>query len=146
MSRPMILAYSLTADRLNRLRFLCMKLGVLVKAVPAADFAQPIGALCGVSERVECPEVAEVPDVPVAPDAPVAPDVPVGEMIVFCHMSDVQVDRFLQTARQMRVPPFPIKAILTPTNAAWSAPQLYQELTQERQAIRQGAAVHGAEE
>ena len=130
MSRPMILAFSLSDARLGKLRFLCMKLGVMVKPVTEADFPQPIGALCGTSDRSENPEAA---------------DAPVGEMIVFCHMSDVQVNRFLLTAKQLRVPPFPIKAILTPTNAAWNASQLYQELTQERAAIQQGAAAHDEE-
>ncbi len=124
MPRSIILAYSLSEARLSKLRFLCMKLGVLVKAVPEADFAQPVGALCGVTERMESPDAAA----------------PVGEMIVFCHMSDVQVNRFLTTARQLRVPAFPIKAILTPTNAAWNAAQLYAELTQERAAVSAGAA------
>ena len=129
MARPTILAYSLSDARLGKLRFLCMKLGILVKAVPAEDFAQPIGALCGVSERVDAPEPAALP----------------GEMIVFCHMDSRAVDRFLQTARQMRVPPFPIKAVLTPTNAAWNAPQLYAELAQERAAIQSGSAAHPPE-
>lgn len=130
MPRPTILACNLPDARLGKLRFLCMKLGLLVQPVPAEDFAQPIGALCGVSSRTESPEPAEAFT---------------GEMIVFCHMSSQQIDRFLQTARQLRVPPFPIKAMLTPTNAAWNAGQLYAELTQERAAVMSGAAVHEAQ-
>lgn len=130
MPRPTILAYNLPEARLSKLRFLCMKLGLLVKAVPLADYAQPIGALCGVSERLEAPgDTAPLP----------------GEMIVFCHMDNRGVDRFLKTARQLRIPAFPIKAMLTPANAAWSAPQLYAELAQERAAIQSGSAAHPAE-
>ncbi|MGN0795240.1 MAG: DUF3783 domain-containing protein [Aristaeellaceae bacterium] len=126
MSRPMILGYNLPEARLAKLRFLCMKLGLLVKSVPQEDFSQPIGALCGVSERIDSPEAAALD----------------GEMIVFCHMTSAMLDRFLQTARQLRLPPFPIKAMLTPTNAAWNAPRLYAELTQERNALRSGTAAH----
>lgn len=130
MPRPMILAYNLPDARLGKLRFLCMKLGVLVKAVPQEDFSQPIGALCGASERVESTEsAASLP----------------GEMIVFCHMDSRAVDRFLMTARQMRVPAFPIKAMLTTTNAAWSARQLYAELAEERAAIQSGSAAYPPE-
>lgn len=131
MPRPTILAYNLPEARLGKLRFLCMKLGLLVKPVPAEDFAQPIGALCGISPRAEAPEAAQ----------PFS-----GEMIVLCHMSNQQIDRFLTTARQMRVPAFPIKAMLTPTNAAWNAGQLYAELTQERAAILAGDTAHEADQ
>lgn len=127
MARPMILAFQLSEARMSKLRFLCMKLGVLVKPVLAEDFSQPVGALCGVCERVETPETAAAE---------------VGEMIVFCHMDNSLVNRFLQTARQQRVPPFPMKAILTPTNAAWNAGQLYAELTEEHQALGSGSPAH----
>lgn len=129
MARPTILALNLTDERQSKLRFICMKLGLLMKNVPAEDFHQPIGALCGLLPRAEGAADASFAD----------------ELLVFCHMSSMQVNRFLQTARQMRVPPFPIKAVLTPTNAAWNAPQLYAELAQERAAIQSGSAAHPPE-
>ena len=59
-------------------------------------------------------------------------------MLVFCHMDNTAVNRFLQTAKQMRYAPVALKAILTPTNAAWTPVQLCAELKQERAAIMQG--------
>lgn len=126
MPRQTILACNLSDARLSKLRFLCMKLGVLVKAVPAEDFAQPVGALCGVLERTEAADDDSFTD----------------EMIVFCHMDHPAVNRFLQTAKQLRVPPFPLKAVLTPTNAGWSAVQLHAELKAEREAIMKGDPLH----
>ena len=120
--RPTIITFNLNESRLGKLRFLCMKLGVLVKDVPAADFAQPIGALCGLNESVEAAQVETFAE----------------EMIVFCHMDNAMVNRFLQTAKQMRFAPVALKAILTPTNAAWTPVQLCDELKQERQAVMQG--------
>ena len=130
MARPMILAFNLSDARLAKLRFLCMKLGVLVKPVPAEDFAQLIAALAGLAERAEAPATAE----------PFAE-----EMIVFCHMTNVQLNNFLKTAKQQRVPAFPLKAILTPTNAAWTPAALCAELKQEREAILQGGQAHPEE-
>ena len=40
--RPTILTFNFPEARLSKLRFLCMKLGANVKAVPAEDFCQPI--------------------------------------------------------------------------------------------------------
>lgn len=130
MPRPTILAFNLTDARLSKLRFLCMKLGLLVKVVPQEDFTQPIAALAGLAERNENPEAAE----------PF-----VEEMIVFCHMSNVQLNGFLKTAKQQRIPPFPLKAILTPTNASWTACALCAELKEERAAILKGGQAHPAE-
>ena len=120
--RPTILTFNLNDARLSKLRFLCMKLGVAVKPVPTEDFAQPIGALCGLSDRAEAD----------------APDAVPEELLVFCHMDNAAVNRFLQTAKQMRYAPVVLKAILTPTNAAWTPVQLCAELKQERQAVLQG--------
>ena len=124
--RPTILTFNLNESRLAKLRFLCMKLGVLVKDVPAADFAQSIGALCGLSEPVEATQTELFAE----------------EMIVFCHMDNAMVSRFLQTAKQMRFAPVALKAILTPTNVAWTPVQLCEELKQERSAVMQGTVEH----
>ena len=119
--RPTILTFNLNETRLSKLRFICMKLGVLVKDVPAAEWGQPIGALCGLTDRIEA-EAEAFPE----------------EMLVFCHMDNAAVNRFLQTAKQMRYAPVALKAILTPTNAEWTPVQLCAELKQERQAVLQG--------
>lgn len=127
--RPTILTFNLSEARLSKLRFICMKLGTAVKAVPAEDFCQPIGALCGLAEPAEAVPTAGFSE----------------EMLVFCHM-DNAVHRFLQTAKQMRFAPVDLKAILTPTNADWSPVQLCQELKQERAAVMKGETADHKEE
>lgn len=120
--RPTILTFNLAESRLSKLRFLCMKLGCAVKPVPETDWGQPLSALCGLSVAEEN-----------APAEPFA-----GEMLVFCHMDNAAVNRFLQTAKQMRFQPVALKAILTPTNAAWTPVRLHAELSAEREAILHG--------
>ncbi len=120
--KPTILTFNLTDARISKLRFLCMKLGLLVKPVPAEDCNQPIAALCGLADRVESAPAEVFPE----------------EMLVFCHMDNAAVNRFLQTAKQMRFAPVALKAILTPTNAEWTPVQLCAELRQERAAIMKG--------
>ena len=124
--RPTILTFNLNETRLSKLRFLCMKLGLAVKAVPEEDFCQPISALCGMTESAEPAPAEAFPE----------------EMLIFCHMDNTLVNRFLQTAKQMRFAPVALKAILTPTNAEWTPAQLCQELRDERAAIMQGTAAH----
>ena len=124
--RPTILTFNLSDARLSKLRFLCMKLGLAVKPVPAEDCCQPISALCGLSGRADAAPVEAFSE----------------EMLVFCHMDNSAVNRFLQTAKQMRFAPVALKAILTPTNAAWTPAQLCAELKDERAAVMQGTTTH----
>lgn len=126
MFRPTILAFNLPSARLSRLRFLCLKLGVQVNDVPTEGFAQTIGALCGLADLNDAEGRRNFDD----------------EMIVFCHMDHALVNRFLQTAKQLRFAPVALKAVLTPTNAEWSPCRLYDELKQEREAIRKGETLH----
>ena len=124
--RPTILTFNLTDARLSKLRFLCMKLGLMVKPVPAEDCCQPISALCGLSDPADAAPAESFSE----------------EMLVFCHMDNAAVNRFLQTAKQMRFAPVALKAILTPTNAAWTPAQLCAELRDERAAVMQGTTTH----
>ena len=124
--RPTILTFNLSDARLSKLRFLCMKLGLAVKPIPAEDCCQPISALCGLSDPADAAPAEAFSE----------------EMLVFCHMDNAAVNRFLQTAKQMRFAPVALKAILTPTNAAWTPAQLCAELKDERAAVMQGTTTH----
>lgn len=123
--RPTILTFNLNDTRLSKLRFLCMKLGLLVKPVPAEDFAQSIGTLCGLSDRTDAAPAETFSE----------------EILVFCHMDNASVNRFLQTAKQLRYAPVALKAILTPTNADWTPLQLCRELREERAAVMKGQSI-----
>ena len=124
--RPTILTFNLNETRLSKLRFICMKLGLAVRPVPAEECCQPISALCGLTEQAEASPAEAFPE----------------EMLIFCHMDNAQVNRFLQTAKQMRYAPVALKAILTPTNAEWTPVQLCAELKDERAAVMKGEAAH----
>lgn len=130
MPRPTILAFNLSDFRLNKLRFLCMKLGTLVKPVPQEEWNQPLSVLCGLKQPEEAASAEPFTE----------------EMIVFCQMDNALVNRFIQTARQQRIPPFPLKAILTPTNADWTPARLCQELKEEHAAMQRGNTAHHKEE
>lgn len=117
--QPMVLAFNVSDDRLGKLRFACMSQGVQVKGVTAEDFAQPIGALCGLLPREEAPGPAETFN---------------GEMLILCSLSGSKAGSLLSALKRFRLF-FPLKAVATPTNIHWQAPRLYRELSAEREAI-----------
>ena len=126
MSKPIILTFNFSPDRLSKLRFICLRLGIQVMDVPEPGFVNTLGALCGLEPVNDAEGKRTFAE----------------EMMVFAHMDNALVNRFLQTAKQMRFAPVALKAILTPTNAGWYPAQLCEELKQERAAIMKGEPLH----
>ena len=60
-------------------------------------------------------------------------------MLVFCSLTGPQLDRLLGAMKRSKLPPIPLKAVLTPTNRDWTSQQLWQELRREHQAMRERA-------
>ena len=79
---------------------------------------------------------------PREPDAPAAP-LP-GEMLVMAHFRPGLLEGMLQGWRAAHIPPVALKAMLTDTNAAWTAPALYAEIAKEHAAMHSGGRAHKA--
>ena len=65
-------------------------------------------------------------------------------MLVFCGLGDAFLNQVLQVIRVAKLPPIPLKAVLTPSNAAWSFRALYGELCLERRAMAGDETAHPA--
>jgi len=125
--RPTLLMFNFSGERAKQLRFAAMRLALAVKEIPEEDFLQPLGALCGMAERIEPTGVVKAFT---------------DEMLVMADFPQDMISRFLLTMRQMKLPPVPLKAILTETNASWNACQLHEQLSAEHQAMTQGKTIH----
>ena len=115
---PTLLAYQIDPKKLGKMQIVCLRLGIRVQAIDPADFGQTIGALAGVLPR--------------EPDAPAAP-LP-GEMLVMAHFRPGLLEGM----------PVALKAMLTDTNAAWTATALYAEIAREHAAMHSGGRAHKA--
>ena len=56
-------------------------------------------------------------------------------MLVFCYMGQGLLNQVLEVIRVAKLPPIPLKAVLTETNRDWDTRQLHAELLREREAI-----------
>lgn len=56
-------------------------------------------------------------------------------MLVFCGLGDALLHQVLEVIRVAKLPPIPLKAVLTDTNLEWDTKQLHEELLKEREAI-----------
>lgn len=123
MAEPLLLTYNLSPDAFIALRALCAKLGIRCRPVKPEEYALPVGALAGI---------------PVAADASSAAEAGFDDgMLVICHMLSDQLDALLEGLRQGG-PRVALKAVLTPSNVAWSAYRLHAELAREHAALRRG--------
>ena len=121
MSTPTVLACNLSPERAARIRGLCAVWKLRFHAVPPEAFGEPVGALAGVLAPTGAP----------APEAPFAE-----EMLVLCHLREQALQGFLHGFRRAAIPPVALKAVLTPTNAAWTAQALHDELRREHEAMQ----------
>ena len=62
------------------------------------------------------------------------PELP-GTMFVFCFLNDSRLNQALAALRKCGAGPFPYKAILTPTNSSWTAPDCFAEIRKEHEAL-----------
>ena len=115
---PMVLCYNILPEKLGRLRVLALRLGIGVRVVEPEKFGLPVGALAGVLNAPETVEEAE----------PFS-----DEMLVMAHFRPGMLDAFLSGFRQSRIPSVKLKAMLTETNAAWSAARLHREIRAEHE-------------
>lgn len=120
MEKPLILCYALPErDRVALARF-AKRYGVAVKDVKPASYALPIAAVVsGLNGELSAP-VTELPE----------------PMLVFANFPEVMLDVFLDALRASDLRRVPLKAVVTATNAAWRADELYRELCRERAAVR----------
>lgn len=100
---PVILAVHFPAKKLAKLRMAAMRLGAKVRVVEKWEYLNAVGALTGDLDSFESFYDGE--------------DFP-GELLVFAHFSDAQLNLFLQAIRAAKLPPVALKAVLTDENKA----------------------------
>lgn len=120
MSVPTVLFYQLNGTRGARIRTFCVSQRLRIRSVAPEEYGEPIAALAGLAPR----------------SGEAAPETGFSdEMLVFCGLSDAQLNQFLGDFRRAGLAPVALKAVLTPDNALWSSVRLHGELALEREAM-----------
>ncbi len=120
---PMVLVWNFSPKRLEKLRVLCRRLGLACRPVYPAECGAPIAAL---------PERASA-----APGLAVMPFA--DEMLLMRGLDRRMIDQLLAGLKAFGLAPVPLKAVMTPTSAAWSAIQLHDELSREHLSFQKKA-------
>lgn len=111
---------------------------VLLYIPESAPWAAKLPPLCAIQSLKLRPVEQRDLDRPLSalvqglrPSEPLSDPKPLPEpLLIFCHFSEKQLNRFLQSLRRLEVSC--LKAVLTPSNAGWTLRALYHELCRER--------------
>ena len=115
-----LIAFSVTGLRRAALERVCRDEGIRLVPAGPEEAGQTVAALCGMMPRQ-----------PVAPSQPFA-----RELAILCGFDNKALDGFLAAWKKTGLEPIRLKAMLTPTNALWTAERLYQEIAAEDAAMR----------
>ena len=117
MSTPLILAANIQPEKLGKLRFLCLRLGIRVQLVEQRAFGCAVGALVAGTAVPTRGKWAPFED----------------ELLVMADFHPGMLDAFLGGFREMGIKPIPLKAMLTETNAEWTLEHLHRALKEEHE-------------
>ena len=117
MTTPTILAMNIQPEKLGKLRFLCLRLGIRVNVIEQRAFGCTVGGLVAGDAAPVRGRWAPFTD----------------EMLVMAQFRPGMLDAFLAGFREMGIAPVPLKAMLTETNAEWTLERLYAALREEHE-------------
>ena len=109
-------------ETLLKIEMALFPLRVRLKKVSPEQYNQPLGVLAGIK------------DMPPAEGAYIGGELP-GTLFVFCFLEGNRLDQALAALRRCGAGPFPYKAVLTPTNSRWTAPDCFEEIRREHEAM-----------
>ena len=127
MKETILLFNAPDKEKLLKIEMALFPLHIRLKKVPVKDYCQPLGVLAGAKDITPVSGEYDGPELP-------------GTMFVFCFLSENRLNQALAALRKCGAGPFPYKAILTPTNSAWTAPDCFSEIRREHEVLHREQA------
>ena len=109
-------------EKLLKIEMALFPLHVRLKKVRTEQYCQPLGVLAGIKDMAPAEGIYEGGELP-------------DTLFVFCFMEGNRLDQALAALRKCGAGPFPYKAVLTPTNSQWTAPDCFEEIRREHEAM-----------
>ena len=109
-------------EKLLKIEMALFPLHVRLKKVSPEQYNQPLGVLAGIKDMTPVEGVYSGGELP-------------GTLFVFCFLEGNRLDQALAALRRCGAGPFPYKAVLTPTNSRWTAPDCFEEIRREHEAM-----------
>ena len=146
--KEMVLYYTpeKTSDDQKR-KGVLVRLGIRIRNIAPEQAGQQVGYLAGLPGFAE--QVCPAPEAGAEEqtgeqtgeqtEGPQTEPLAIPErMLVFCGFTERGMGELLSQFRRAKLPPVPMKAVLTEHNSGWSFYRLYQELRLEHEAMSAG--------
>lgn len=122
MKETILLFNAPEKEKLLKIEMALFPLHIRLKRIPRAEYNQPLGVLAGLKDMAPAEGSYEGTELP-------------GTMFIFCFLDDSRLNQVLAALRRSGAGPFPYKAILTPSNSSWTAPECFEEIRKEHEAM-----------
>ena len=117
-----VLMYNCSGEEFSKLKQIFAMLRLRMRVVEPDRYHVPLAELAqGKGEPGEAAEPLSEP------------------MLVFCGLGEALLNQVLEVIRLSKLPPIPLKAVMTETNRSWNTLQLHEELLKEREAMAGGS-------
>ena len=124
MTKQAVLLYNCSGPQWTKLHQMMMMLRFRIRMIRPEQYHLPLEQL------------AQGQGEPAADSVPQAfPE----SMMVFCGVGQAQLEAILNAVRLSKLPPIPLKAVLTDSNREWDSVRLHKELLKEKAALEQPA-------
>lgn len=118
-----VLMYNCSGEQFSKLKQIFAMLRLRMRVVEPDRYHVPLGELAqGKGEPGEAAESLPEP------------------MLVFCGLPKALLNQVLEVIRIAKLPPIPLKAVLTDANQSWDTHQLHEELRKERDSFAEQEA------
>ncbi|MDF2952141.1 MAG: hypothetical protein K0S18_1724 [Anaerocolumna sp.] len=119
-SNEVVLLYNFDVEKLNKIKFVLIRMGIKIKMITKEYYLQSIGYLVGIkgfekSDEIYIEEGFQE------------------EMLVMKGFSSSRIDELLKLLKKNGVQRIPLKAIITEYNQSWNSIELYKELKEEHE-------------
>ena len=117
-----VLIYNCTGPKFSKLSQIFAMLGLRMRRVQPEQYNLPLQSLAkGEGEAAQ------------AAAEPFAEN-----MLVFCGLNQAFLNQLLEVIRLAKLPPIPLKAVLTMDNQEWDSVKLHDELLKEKEKLENG--------
>lgn len=124
MTKQAVLLYNCSGPQWTKLHQMMMMLRFRIRVIRPEQY------------RLTLEQLAQGQGEPAADSVPQAfPE----SMMVFCGVGQAQLEAILNAVRLSKLPPIPLKAVLTDSNREWDSLRLHEELLKEKAALEQPA-------
>ncbi len=122
MKETILLFNAPKKEQLIKVEMALFPLHVRLRRIDLENYHQPLGVLAGIKDMEPAGGSYEGEELP-------------GTLFVFCFFDDSRLNQALAALRKCGAGPFPYKAVLTPTNCEWTAPDCFEEIRREHEAL-----------